>query len=130
QQREQRQAGNRVQDASDPGHRGIQPRSLTDDQAQRERQHKTEANGDAGELHVLEHAVPDVGDVAERPVPQDQRLAFSHGTPSASRAARSAVVVASSERNAAPSVSSVSTATNRPRSSTTSALWTADVNSI
>src|SRR5205814_3493591 len=100
----------------------IQSRDPADGQAKREGQHKADSDRDTRQLDVFQHAAPDIRDVAEGPVPQDQRLAFSHRTRSAARAARSAVIVSSSERNAAASVSSVSTAVYRPRSSTPTAV--------
>src|SRR5207248_8591203 len=114
--------GNRVQHPRDPCDGRIQSRDPADGHAEREGQDKADSDRDTRQLHMFQHAAPDIRDVAEGPVPQDQRLALSPRTRSAARAARSAVMVSASERNAAPSVSSVSTAAYRPRSSTTTAV--------
>src|SRR5439155_12310442 len=99
-----------VQDAGEPRHGGIQLRYLANRQAERERKHEADADGDPGQDQMLLHATGDIRQVVEGPVPQDQRLARPHATSTARGSA--------SERNAIPSSSSVRMPAYRPRPST------------
>src|SRR5262249_11433370 len=122
QQREERQAGNGVEHARKPGHRREQPRQLPYCQTEQEGQREADRDCNARQNEVLAYAYQDVWNVAERPIPKDERLAGPHATAVASDFA--------SDLNAAPSVSTVTTPAYRPWSSTTTAVWTADASII
>src|SRR5207253_539194 len=108
-QREEGQAGNRVQHARDPGDWPIDAWLAGRPNAKGQRQKEADGHSQPGQHQVLANAMADVAQMAEDPIPANERLAGGHEPAGTfwSMASRSAVAI----------ISTVTTPANRPASS-------------